>query len=171
LHPLDAVGEAGVLEVFVGDLVEVAAAEVGAEAIDLDDDEAAGDHFGFVTGPAGPFFGDEGSVGAGVDVFDDGVFLILVEVAGSPDDAVDIVFTVAVFGDEALGEIPPGGEEGGKVGGVERRDEFLVGSTTYLIDGGMVDAGPFGEVVFFIGREGELMGAVALGKEGELAGV
>lgn len=112
-HPLDAIGEAGVLEVFVGNLVKVTAAIIGPKAVDLNYNEAPFGHFGFVTGPTGPAFGDEGTVGAGVDVFDDGVFFVFIEVAGSPNDSVDVVFVVAIFGDEALGFLPSGGKERG----------------------------------------------------------
>lgn len=171
LHPFDAVGEAGVFEVFVGDLVEVAAAMVSAEAIDLDDDEAAFGHFGFVAGPAPPFFGDEGAVGSGVDVFDNGVFFAFLEVEGTEDDAVDVVLAVAVFGDEAFGLLPADGLEGGEVGFVEGGDEFLVGRPADFEDGWVVNAGPFCEVVFFVRGEGEFVGAVAFGEEGEFGGV
>lgn len=82
-----------------------------------------------------------------VDVFDDGVFFAFLKVARSPDDAVNVVFIVAILTDEALGELPINF----KFRLVEGGDELGVGSTVNLVDRGVINAGPFGEVVGFVG--------------------
>ena len=147
LHPLNAVREAGVLEIFIGDLLEFLSAVVGSKTIDLDDDESGFGHFVFMAGPAAPTFGDERSVWAGVDVFDDGIFLAFLEIAGAPNDSVDIVFVVAVFADESLGKLPVDFQ----FGFVEGRQEFSIGSTANLVNRRVINAGPFCEVVVLIG--------------------
>jgi hypothetical protein len=70
-------------------------------------------------------FGGEEALGAGVDVFDDGIFLVGVEIARTDDDAKDVGDTVAAFGDEAFGKAVAGeGKEFGGVGLLELADEL-----------------------------------------------
>ena len=122
LHPFNTIGEAGVFEVFVCDLLEFLAAVVGSKTIDLNDDETAFGHFIFMARPTAPTFWDERPVRASVDIFDDRVFLTFLEVARSPNDAVDVVFVVAVLANKALGALPVDF----KLWFVENGDEFSV---------------------------------------------
>lgn len=86
--------------------MEVTATVVRAESIDLNDDEACFCHFRFMTIPTAPFFGDKGAVRTSVDIFDNRIFFSFLEVARTPDDSINIVFAVSVFGDETLGHLP-----------------------------------------------------------------
>lgn len=149
LHPFNTIGEAGVFKVFVGDLLKILAAVISSKTIDLNDNKTAFGHFIFMAGPAAPSFGNEGTVWASVDVLDDGVFPPLLKITRSPDDSVDVVFVVAILADEALGELPVDFE----LWFVESSNEFFVRSTANFVDRGMINAGPFGEIVGFVGRE------------------
>ncbi|MDA7656959.1 hypothetical protein N8647_01305 [bacterium] len=84
-----------------------------------------------------------------VDIFDDGVFLACLKVARPPDYTMDVVFVITILTDEALGELPVDFE----LWLVESSNEFLVRDTANLIDRGMINAGPFDEIVRFVGRE------------------
>ena len=59
---------------------------------------------------------------SGVDVFDNGIFFAFLEVARTPDDSVNVMLSVSVFGDEAFGYWPIGL----LCGLVERSDGFLI---------------------------------------------
>ena len=63
--------------------------------------------------------GHEGVLGAGVDVLDDGVFLLRIKGEGPDDDAMDVELAGAVFGDEAAGGLPTRGPQLGIIGFAE----------------------------------------------------
>jgi hypothetical protein len=69
-------------------------------------------------------------------LLDDRIFLSGFEVFGSPENAVDVGFAVAAFGDEALRGAPAGGEKSGDVAGLKGGDLGAVLSTSELGDGG-----------------------------------
>ncbi len=54
-------------------------------------------------------FRHERTLRAGVDLLEDGVFLVWIEVAGTVDDAPDVGLSVAALGHKDLGRFPPAG--------------------------------------------------------------
>ena len=119
--PENSVRETGVADVFPAYVVESFGSVRRAHTVHLHDDEAEFSH-GLHGAVGAETLGDEGVVGAGVDVFEDGVRLGGVEVGGFVEKAPDIGFVVAGFGGKDFGRTPAAGPEGGVVGPFECRD-------------------------------------------------
>ena len=163
-QPEDAVGEAGVAEVFVADVVEGLGAAGGAHAVDADDDEAEfGEDVGeVVDGEEGG--GEAVAVGAGVDLLEDGIAFVGVEARGEAEDAPDVGFAVAALGVEDDGHGPAGGGEVGDVLALEFGDDGAVGGAAESGDGGAVGAGGVVDEDGAVGGEGDVVVGVAGGE-------
>ena len=82
----------------------------------------------------------EGPVRPGIDVLHDGVLLRWIKVGWLDDDAMDVGFAIAPFGDEALGQGPTGCEQGGGVGFLQFAYEAAVLATAQFGDGRVIGA-------------------------------
>ena len=125
LHPEDAVGEAGVAQVLPADVVERLRPPVRPHAVDLHDDEA---QLGQRLRPMKrrERLGHERALRPGVDLLDHRVLLRRVEVRRPEDHAVDVGLAVAPLGDEPLGGLPAGRQQGRRVGPLQLADELAV---------------------------------------------
>ena len=106
LDPGDMVGQAGILQVLVAYFFELFGAEGGSHAVHLYHDEAQFGQRGHppVVGSKG--FGYVLVARAGVDVLDNGVFLVRVEIGGAVDESPHVGLSIAPFGREHLGGLP-----------------------------------------------------------------
>src|SRR5215469_17069242 len=92
-----------------------AGAAGSAPAIDHDHDKAKFSDILQAQGGA-EGFGDKESLGPGIGLLDDGVFLRRVEIRGLPDQPVEISCAVRGFTLKWLGKFPAGVSDGGYVG-------------------------------------------------------
>ena len=141
LDPQFAVGEAGILQVLVANLLKLLASVGSAHGIELHHDEAE-----FGKGRGCPVVGLEvlgriGVAGTGIDIFDDGIFLLRVEVGGSLDDAPHVGLSVPALRHEHLGLYPTVLLQRGDVGSLKGLHEFAGLSVTQYGDGSLVHLG------------------------------
>ena len=132
LDPLNVVGQSGVLQVLIADLLKLLATVACAHTVDLNHDEAQLGQSRGIPEERGERLGNVSVARSCIDILDDGISLRRVEVGGTVDESPHVGLSIATLRLEYLRSHPAIGLQLRDVGRLKRLQQLAVDGASQL---------------------------------------